>query len=168
MKLPSQVSFRSDLRLMIFRPRGVFDAEKVNEIVAFLERIEKRKKHPFNRYSDLSKLDAVDLEFPYVFRIALHRRLSYARRPPIKSAFYAPNKATAQIVKVHALVTDFSPLEVKLFTEISEAAEWLGVSSKDLEMGSRARTKEERSHQCQALNNWEMRPKSHSRSQTND
>ena len=137
MKLPPNVFFRSDLRLMIFRPRGILNEKRVNTIVAFLEKEEERAEHPFNRFSDLSKLDAVDLEFAYVFRVALHRRLTYARRPPVKSAFYAPNKATAQIVKLHALVADLSLLQVELFTEIPKAAEWLGVSPEDLQTAGR-------------------------------
>jgi hypothetical protein len=141
MKLPPNVFFRPDLWLMIFRPQGILNEKRVNAIVAFLEDEEERTGHPFNRFSDLSKLDAIDLEFRYVFQISLHRRLSYAGRPPVKSAFYTPNKATAQVVKVHALVTDHSPLQVKLFTEIAKAAEWLGVLPKDLQTRGHARVK---------------------------
>ncbi len=141
MKLPPNVFFRPDLRLMIFRPRGILNEKRVNTIVAFLEEVEERVGHPFDRFSDLSKLDAIDLEFRYLFRVSLHRRLSYAGRPPVKSAFYVPNKATAQIVKVHALVTDYSPLQVELFTGIAKAAEWLGVSPKDLQVGGRVPVK---------------------------
>ena len=118
---------------MIFRPRGVLNEEQMNAIVAFLEEEEERAERSFNRFSDLSKLDAIDLEFSYVFRVSLHRRLNYASRPVVKSAFYAPNEATAHLVRVHALVTDHSPLQVELFTEIAKAAKWLGVSPKDLQ-----------------------------------
>jgi hypothetical protein len=142
MKLPPNVFFRPDLWLMIFRPQGILNEKKVNTIVAFLEEEEERTRHPFNRFSDLSKLDAIDLEFRYVFRVSLHRRLSYASRPPVKSAFYVPNKATAQVVKVHALVTDLSPLQVELFSEIAKAAEWLGVLPKDLQTRGRVRVKD--------------------------
>jgi len=133
MQLPQNVSFRPDLRLMIFRPRGILDQEQVNGIVAFLEKAEERAKQPFDRFSDLSRLDAVNLDFSYVFRVSLHRRLSYSRRPAVKSAFFAPSEATIQIVKLHALVTDCSPLQVEWFTEIALAAEWLGLTRKDLQ-----------------------------------
>jgi len=133
MERPQNLSFRSDLRLMIFRPCGILNQELIDTTIAFLEEEEERAQHPFNRFSDLSKLDAIDLEFGYVFRVALHRRLIYAGRPPVKSAFYAPNKATERIVRIPALVTDDSPLQIKIFNEISKAAEWLGVSPEDLE-----------------------------------
>jgi len=133
MERPANLFFRSDLRLMIFRPSGILNQELIDTTIAFLEEEEERAQHPFNRFSDLSKIDAIDLEFGYVFRVALHRRLIYAGRPPVKSAFYAPNKATARIVRIPALVTDHSPLQIKMFTEVSKAAEWLGVSPADLE-----------------------------------
>jgi len=133
MKLPPNVFFRPGLRLMIFQPRGILNEEQVNTIVAFLEQAEERAEHSFDRFSDLSKLDAIDLDFSYVFRISLHRRLSYTKGP-VKSAFYVANEATVKFVKVHALVTDLSPLKVEMFTEKAKAARWLGVSLKDLQL----------------------------------
>src|SRR5262249_61293994 len=90
MECPANLFFRADLRLMIFRPCGILNQELIDTTIAFLEEEEERAQHPFNRFSDLSKLDAIDLEFGYVFRVALHRRLIYAGRPPVKSAFYSP------------------------------------------------------------------------------
>jgi hypothetical protein len=75
----------------------------------------------------LSALDAVDLNFKFVFHIALHRRLTYAPNPPVKSAFYVTSPATTHYAKLHAMLTDYSPLDVALFTDRAEAAKWLGV-----------------------------------------
>jgi hypothetical protein len=132
MTFPPCAFFRPDLRLMIFRPHGVLDEELVVTIVAFLEKEEERAKHPFNRFSDFSRLDAIALDFNSVLQVSLHRRLSYAKRPPVKSAFYTPNEAAAKIVRVHALVMAASPIRVEMFTQISKAAEWLGVTPRDL------------------------------------
>ena len=82
MKLPPDVLFHHDLRLMVFRPRGVLDENRVDEIVAFLEKEEERAHKPFDRFSDLSKLDVIDLNYQYVFRVSLHRLRSYAKGPP--------------------------------------------------------------------------------------
>jgi hypothetical protein len=82
MKLPPNVVFHHDLRLMVYRPRGIIDEREVTRIVEFLEREEDRAERPFNRFTDNSKLDAIDLDFQFVFRISLHRRLTYAQRPP--------------------------------------------------------------------------------------
>ena len=134
MKLPAHILFRKDHSLIVWKPRGILDETIVNEIVMFIDTAEKRASKPFNRFADLSALDAVDLNFKFVFHIALHRRLSYAPNPPVKSAFYVTSPATAHYAKLHAMLTDYSPLEVVLFTDRSAAAKWLGVPVEALMM----------------------------------
>ena len=127
MKLPAHVLFRKELSLILWKPHGVLDEAVVNEVVAFVDTAEARAKAPFNRFTDLSALDAVDLNFKFVFDIALHRRLTHAPRPGIKSAFYVTSEATTHYAKLHEMLTDYSSLEVDLFTELEAAAKWLGV-----------------------------------------
>jgi len=127
LKLPADVLFRKNLSLILWKPRGILDEATVNEIIAFIEAIEKRSREPLNRFSDLSALDAVDLNFDFVFHIALGRRLSAAPRPAVKSAFDVATAASTHYVKLHAMLTDYSPLHVALFTDRAAAAKWLGV-----------------------------------------
>jgi hypothetical protein len=112
---------------MLWKPRGILDQSLVTEIVAFIDAAEESARKPFHRFTDLSALDAVDLNFRFVFDIALHRRLAYAPNPPVKSAFYVTSPATAHYAKLHAMLTDYSPLEVSLFTDRGAAAQWLDV-----------------------------------------
>jgi len=74
--------FRRDLSLILWTPRGILDESTVNEIIAFIEAVEKRNREPLNRFADLSALDAVDLNFDFAFHVALGRRLSAAPRRP--------------------------------------------------------------------------------------
>ena len=134
MKLPAHVSYRKDLSLMLWRPRGVLDEAIVNEIVVFVDTAEKRAGQPFNRFMDLSTLDAVDLNFNFVFHVALHRRLVYKPNPPVKSAFYVTSPATAHYAKLHEMLTDHSPLVVDLFSNRAVAAKWLGVPVEALQI----------------------------------
>ena len=127
MKLPAHVLFRKDLSLILWKPRGVLNQSKVNAIIAFIEAVEKRNSKPLNRFNDLSALDAVDLNFDFVFRVALARRLSAAPKPTVKSAFYVTSEVTTHYAKLHAVLTDYSPLDVALFTDRVAAAKWLGV-----------------------------------------
>src|SRR6478736_3587853 len=92
---------------MVWKPHGILGQALVNEIVASLE--------------------AVDLNFNFVFHIALHRRLAFTSHPPVKTAFYATSPDTAHYARLHAMLTDHSPLHVSLFTERDVAAKWLGV-----------------------------------------
>ena len=119
---------------MLWKPHGTLDQTLVNQVVAFIDTAEKRTSKPFNRFTDMSGLDMVDLNFKFVFDIALHRRLSYAPHPPVKSAFYVTSPATTHYIKLHAMLTDHSPLDVALFTDRAEAARWLDVPSEALIM----------------------------------
>jgi len=96
-------------------------------MVGFIEAVEKRSSEPLKRFIDLSALDGVDLNFEFVFRVALGRRLSAASKPTVKSAFYVTNPTTKHYAKLHAMLTDYSPLDVALFRNPVSAAEWLGV-----------------------------------------
>ena len=141
MKLPPDTIFHHDVRLMVFRPRGIITEEWVNRAIELLEKEEDRAEKPFNRFSDLSKADAIDLDFQFMFRVSLHRRLVYAGHASVKSAFYVTSEAAARIVKIHALVTDHSPLKVKMFEDLAAAAKWLGVSLETLELDPRSGNK---------------------------
>lgn len=134
MKLPAHVLFRKELSLILWKPHGILDQPLVNEIIAFIETAERRASKPFNRFSDLSDLDMVDLNFKFVFHIALGRRISAAPKPAVKSAFYVTSPATAHYIKLHAMLTDYSPLDVSLFTDRAAAAKWLGVPEEALVM----------------------------------
>ena len=127
MKVPAHVLFRKELSLILWKPQGVLDENIVNGVVAFIETAERRTIKPFNRFTDMSALDMVDLNFKFVFHVALFRRLSAMPKPPVKSAFYVTSRASAHYARLHAMLTDHSPLEVSLFSDRAAAAQWLGV-----------------------------------------
>src|SRR6266480_1249432 len=89
MNLPSDVQFLDDARLLIYRPPGRLDEAVVNRILNVIGRLEARRKEPFNRFFDTLAADAVELNFRYIIHVSLYRRMSYAERPPIKSAILA-------------------------------------------------------------------------------
>lgn len=134
MKLPAHVLFRKELSLILWKPHGILDQALVNEVIAFIEAAEKRASKPFNRFTDLSAVDAIDLNFKFVFHVALGRRISAAPKPAVKSAFYVTSSASAHYIKLHAMLTDYSPLDVALFTDRAATAMWLGVPDEALIM----------------------------------
>lgn len=127
MKLPPNAQFNEELGLFLWRPRLIVNEAVVNKLIAFLGAKEAMCDKPFNRFSDATRVDAIDLNFRYIFHVALFRRLSYAGRPPVKSAILVQNEALARYSKMHALLTRGSPLKVKIFEEREAAAKWLGV-----------------------------------------
>jgi hypothetical protein len=126
MELPADVEYVEDANLFIWRPRGVLSEALLNKIIVFVREQEDTLDRSFNRFTDLSALNAVDLNFDYVFHIALYRRLSYAGGK-VKSAFYVSSSDAEHYAKLHAVLTDHSPLQVSIFTELAGAAKWLGV-----------------------------------------
>ena len=127
MNFPPDVEFHEDIRLLIYRPRGVIDEAAVKRIVAVLEELEEKLQRPFNRFSDTLVADEVELNFKYVIQVSLCRRLSYAGHPPVKSAILATDSTMIHYARLHALLTQGSPINVRVFQDRKEAAEWLGV-----------------------------------------
>src|SRR6184192_2743442 len=127
MKLAPDVEFHDDIRLLIYRPRGVIDEAAVQKVVDVLEDLEAKLQTPFNRFSDTLEADEVELNFKYVIQVSLCRRLAYAGHPPVKSAILARESTMIHYARLHALLTQGSPINVHVFRDRSEAAEWLKV-----------------------------------------
>src|SRR5262249_40882020 len=127
MKLPAEVEFYEDIRLFIHRPRGVLSEATVNQVVSAIEDLEAKFQEPFNRFLDTLAADEVELNFKYVIQVSLHRRLSYAGRAPVKSAILATDSTIIHYGRLHAVLTQGSPINVRIFEEREEAAQWLGV-----------------------------------------
>src|SRR3954471_23950650 len=127
MKLPPELEFHDDLHLLVYRPKGVIDEAAVKKIVDVLEDLEAKLQKPFNRFADTLGADEVELNFKYVIQVSLCRRLSYAGRPPVKSAILATDSTMIHYARLHALLTQGSPITVRVFKDRQKAAEWLNV-----------------------------------------
>ena len=127
MKLPDDLEFYEDIRLIVWRPRGLLKKTAVNKIITVLGELETTLKEPFNRFSDTVGADAVDLNFEYIIQVSLYRRRFYGKRPSIKSAILATDATLIHYGQVHALLTQGSPINVRVFQDREEAAQWLGV-----------------------------------------
>src|SRR5882757_2289553 len=112
MKLPSDIQFHEDIRLLVWRPRGLLNQAAVNKII----------------------------NFEYIIRVSLYRRHVYAGRPPVKSVILATDSTLIHYGKVHAVLTQGSPIKVRVFQNCKEAAQWLRVPL-DLLIAEAARAK---------------------------
>ena len=127
MNLPSDVEFYKDMRLLIYRPRGVLNEQSVSKIVSIIGELETKLEEPFNRFFDTLGHDEVELNFRYVIQISMHRVLSYGDRPPVKSAILATDTTITHYCQLHAVITKDSPINVRIFQKREDAAKWLGV-----------------------------------------
>ena len=127
MTLPSDIEFHEDIRLLIYKPRGVLNKQSVDKIVSIVGELETKLQEPFNRFFDTLGHDQVELNFRYVIEISLYRVLSYGDRPPVKSAILATDSTIVHYCQLHAIITQDSPIRVRIFQAREDAAKWLGV-----------------------------------------
>ena len=127
MKLAPDVEFHEDIRLLIYRPHGVINEEAIKKVISVLEDLEARLQEPFNRFADTLGADEIELNFKYVIQVSLCRRLSYAGHPPVKSAILATDSTMIHYGRLHAVLTQGSPINVRVFKDRQETAEWLNV-----------------------------------------
>ena len=125
--LPSNVEFHEDIRLLVYRPRGLVNKAAVNKIIGVVGELETTLKEPFNRFSDTMAADAIDLNFEHIIRVSLYRRRFYGNRPPIKSAILATDATLIHYARLLALLTEGSSIKVRVFQDRKEAAQWLNV-----------------------------------------
>src|SRR6266403_5678842 len=127
MKLLPEIEFHDDIRLLIYRPGGVLNEAAINKVLSAVEDLEAKLQEPFNRFFDTVAADEVELNFKYIIQVSLHRRLSYAGRPRVKSAILATDATAIHYGQLPAVLPQGSPINVRIFQDRKEAAKWLGV-----------------------------------------
>ena len=126
-QLPRDAEFYEDIRLVVYRPRGLMNEACVNKVVEIIGDLEAKLQEPFNRFFDTLGHDEVELNFRYVIQISLHRVLSYGDRAPVKSAILATDTTITHYCQLHAIITKDSPINVRIFQKRKDAAKWLGI-----------------------------------------
>jgi hypothetical protein len=142
MTLSPDIEFLEDVRLFIYKPRGLLDQASVTRAVNILADLEALLTEPFNRFSDTSGIDRVDLNYQYVIQVSLYRVLSYADRPPVKSAILATESTVGHYFQLHSIITQESPIKVRIFQQREDAAKWLDVAVERLAENSARATNE--------------------------
>jgi hypothetical protein len=127
MKLPPEIEFHQDTRLLIYRPRGLIDEAVLNKVISVIEDLEAATQGPFNRFSDTSEAHDIELNFKYVIQVSLHRRLAHRGRAPVKSAILATEPTLVHYARLLVVLTEGSSIKVRVFHEREDAAQWLGV-----------------------------------------
>jgi hypothetical protein len=77
--------------------------------------------------SPIQRVQQVNLNYEYVISVALYWRFASAHRKPIKSAILATHPKFIHYAQMHALLTQGSTIDVRIFPDKRAAvAEWLG------------------------------------------
>src|SRR5207247_10328687 len=97
------------------------------KVLQCLYELESKLNEPFNLFSDGSAIDRVELNYQYVIQVSLYRVLTYSDRPPVKSAILTTDPTIGHYFQLHAIITQDSPINVRIFREREDTAKWLRV-----------------------------------------
>jgi len=118
-------------QVCIYRPEGVLTSDVAARLVSWLAEMESDLVQPFNRFSDLSHLQASDIPLLDLANVAFWRRATYSG-PTVKSAFLARSPASIALANAYKGFMTGSKIQVAVFIRLEDAASWLGVSPESL------------------------------------
>jgi hypothetical protein len=122
-----EVSWSIANQVAIFRPEGTLTIELAVRLVAWLRRIETDSAQPFSRFTDLTKVEKIEVSRVDLANVAFLRRWEYSG-PPVKSAFLAHTGEGLELAEAYESFMQESNISVSVFRTLEEAAAWLGVS----------------------------------------
>ena len=118
--------------LVVARPKGTLDAQTAERIVEFIEIKEVESETGFNRFCDLTHLDGIHLSPFEVVQLARRRQAFNPNDIHVKSAFFATDLLGRWIANLYERLLNSSRIEVKVWSDIQAAADWLGVKREHL------------------------------------
>jgi hypothetical protein len=126
--------FLDQHNLLAWYPKGILDFEMASTTVDFLTFHEHVLDEPFNRFADWSMVSDVHINLEQLNDLAAKRRKTYGNGPPVKSAFLATSFAASVIAMMFSVLMKSSPIQVRVFGNLKEASEWLGVPVEALQL----------------------------------
>jgi len=117
-------------------PEGILDINMATFMAHYLGFEEAVADEPFHRFVDLSKLTAIRLDFNEVATFAAQRIAAYEDGPPVKSAFLAISPPAYAVARMFAALMEPSPIDVRVFRNVQDSAEWLGIPVESLQEDS--------------------------------
>ncbi len=117
-------------RLLVARPQGILDARTAQEIVRFIEIKEVAIETGFNRFCDLTYLAKIRLSPAHVLQLAARRAAFNPNDIHVKSAFFATDILGLKIANMYKRLLNSPRIEVRVWSNIQAAADWLGVERK--------------------------------------
>jgi hypothetical protein len=94
-------------------------------VVEFLESAEKLEGKPFDRYTDMTGYNRIEIGLDHIVRLA--RRRNNYKGPSVRSAFHAVRLLSLTIARMYEELMCGSRIQVCTFRDRSAAADWLGV-----------------------------------------
>jgi hypothetical protein len=123
----TRTRFHSDLALETWFPVGKLDIAMATFMMHYISFEELVADRPFNRYSDLTGLAVIHLDFREICELVALRRATYDGGPPVKSAILAVGDPAYGVARMFVALMHECAIDIRLFRSVGDAARWLEV-----------------------------------------
>ena len=118
--------------LLIARPTGILDKDLAEALVDVIEIKEELTETGFDRFCDLTGLDGVRVSCAEIWQLAVRRSAFNPNNIRVKSAFLATDPLAFGIARMYEQLLNSPRIEVRVWSDLQAAAEWLGVTPDEL------------------------------------
>jgi hypothetical protein len=118
-------------KLLVARPKGVFDAATAEKIIEFIELKEAEEETGFNRFCDLSCLEGIYLS-PLGVATGSPAPGVQAKRYPRQNCLFRNSSLAYGIARMYERMLDSPGIDVRVWSNKQAAADWLGVNQDKL------------------------------------
>jgi hypothetical protein len=118
--------------LLVGRPKGILDVPTAERIIEFVEIKELESETGFNRFCDLTNLLEIRLSPSEILQLAVRRGTFNPNDIHVKSAFFAIDESGLGIAREFARLLNSPRIEVRVWSNLQAAADWLGVQRERL------------------------------------
>ena len=113
--------------LLVWRPLGVMDTNKIYEFMEFLNEQTSKKNYHFNRLIDLSHITSILVNYDDLYWIAKQRN-EYADKSltrMVKMAFYVKDSLSFGMARMYENLMQSTKFEIMIFYSLQEVAAFL-------------------------------------------
>lgn len=122
--------------LIILTISNELSFQSLQPVLEKAEMLESTYVHGFKRFTDLSNVTDLSLTSDEIWNISQRRAMMYTG-PTVKSAIYSSDKLMFGMSRIYSAMMDPSPIEVEVFDDMEECADWLGLSYEALQSDTR-------------------------------
>ena len=122
----------NEFKIVILTISNELSHASLQPVMEKVEALEVMYVNGFNRFTDLSNVHDLSLTSDEIWNISQRRAMMY-KGPNVKSAIFSSDKLMFGMMNIYATMIDPSPIEVEVFDDLNECADWLGLSYETLQ-----------------------------------
>jgi len=125
--------FKND-KLVIWRPSGILDSNKIYEFINFLDAQSKQRGPYYSRFVDLSQISGISVKFQDIYPVVQQRKIYHRNnvKQTIKMVFLVSNPLSYGMVRMYQMLYDDPHLDIFICENFAEAANLLEVDAEEI------------------------------------